>query len=69
MELGWKFWLGVIGFALAVGIGGFLAFVLIGWAWYAWGLFGMFLVFGGVAVLIGWIYDRREAKRRKRLAA
>ena len=32
---GWKFWLWVIGVALAIGIGGMLLFILIGAAWYA----------------------------------
>jgi hypothetical protein len=69
MELGGRFWLWVIGIALAVGIGGFLVFALIGWAWYSWGLFGMFLLFGGIAVVFGWIYDKREARRRDEYAA
>jgi hypothetical protein len=63
MELGGRFWLWVVGIALAVGIGGFLVFAFIGWAWYAWGLFGMFLFIGGVLILISWVFDRRQAKR------
>ena len=39
-ELGGKFWLWVVGVALAVGIGGMILFSIIGAAWYAWGAFG-----------------------------
>ena len=35
-SLGWRFWLWVIGVALAVGIGGLLLFLLVGAAWYRW---------------------------------
>jgi hypothetical protein len=67
-DLGGRFWLTILGVTVAAAIGGFLIFVFIGWAWYSWGLFGLLLflavVFGG----IGWIFDRREAKRRSRLA-
>ena len=63
MELGARFWLWVVGVTVGVAVAGFLLFVLIGWAWYAWGLFGMLLVFGGVLLLLAWIHDRREARR------
>jgi hypothetical protein len=69
MDLGARFWLTIIGVTLAAALGGFLIFAIIGWAWYAWGLFGLLLFLGVVFVGIGWIVDRREAKRRSRLAA
>lgn len=67
--LGWRFWLWVVAVAFGVGIAGFLLFVLMGWAWYAWGFFGMFIFFGAIAVLLAYIHDRREANRRKEYAA
>jgi hypothetical protein len=52
--------------ALAAGIalGAYLIFALIGWAWYAWGLFGMLLVLGVALIGVAWLFDRREARRR-----
>src|SRR5262245_36484745 len=57
--LGWKFWLWVIGVSLAVGIGGILLFLLIGAAWYRWGLLGALILFGVLAPAYGHFYDRR----------
>jgi hypothetical protein len=68
MELGGKFWLSIIGMAVGIGVAVWLAFLVIGWAWYAWGLIGALLFFAGVALLAGWGMDKREAKRRKGLA-
>jgi hypothetical protein len=68
MELGGKFWLAIIGMAVGIGVAVWLAFVIIGWAWYAWGLIGALLFFAGVALLAGWVSDKREAGRRKGLA-
>jgi hypothetical protein len=62
-ELGWKFWLWVIGVSLAIGIGGLLLFLLIGAAWYSWGFFGALLFFGAIALAWGWYYDRSQAKK------
>jgi hypothetical protein len=61
-DLGWKFWLWVIGISLAVGIGGLLLFLLIGAAWYRWGFFGALLFFGVVAIAYGYFYDRRQRR-------
>lgn len=67
-DLGAKFWLGLIGLAIAIAIAAGLTMALIGAVWYAWGLFGVFLaillVFGG----IGYVMDRRERSRRESLA-
>jgi membrane protein implicated in regulation of membrane protease activity len=67
-RLGAKFWLGLIGAAIAIGLAAGLTLMLIGAVWYAWGLFGVFLaillVFGG----IGYVMDRRERTRRESLA-
>ena len=62
-EVGWKFWLWVIGVALAVGIGGLLLFTLIGAVWYSWGFFGAIIFFGGISLIYAWFWDRRQAKK------
>jgi hypothetical protein len=65
--LGAGFWLKAIGAIFAFGIGGILLFSLIGMAWYAWGLLGAFLFVVLLLVVIGWIYDRAQAKRYEEL--
>ena len=64
MELGGRFWLGVLAIGVGVAVAAYLIFALIGRAWYAWGLFGMLLFIGAILICIGWIVDRRDAKRR-----
>lgn len=62
-ELGGRFWLSVVGIALAIGIGGILLFTLIGFAWYAWGFFGALIFFGIVLIGAGWLIDRSKARQ------
>ena len=62
--MGGKFWLGVIGIALACAAAGWICFFLITAAWARWGFFGMFLLLGALALLAGWLVDRRNAQRR-----
>jgi hypothetical protein len=62
-ELGGKFWLSVVGIALAIGIGGIILFSLIGWAWYAWGFFGALLFFAVVLIGAGCLIDRSRARQ------
>ena len=66
--LGGKFWLAIIGGAIACAIGAALVFLLIGAAWARWGFFGMFLLLSLVLLGIGWIFDRREKARRGPIA-
>jgi membrane protein implicated in regulation of membrane protease activity len=63
MELGAKFWLAIVGGAIACGFAAILALLLIGTAWARWGFFGMFLVLSAILLLFGWLVDRREKKR------
>jgi hypothetical protein len=63
MELGARFWLGLVGVCLAIGIGGFVLFILIDLAWVAWGALGTFIFFAVVLLGVAYIYDRRQAKR------
>jgi hypothetical protein len=61
--LGFKFWLWLAGVLILGGIGLFILFLVLGHVFYAWGLFGGFLVLAAVLLLIAWIYDRRQAKQ------
>jgi Kef-type K+ transport system membrane component KefB len=66
-EMGAKFWLGVVGITAALAIGGLILFLLIGWAWYAWGFVGMFIFFAAIALLLAWISDKRTERRYREL--
>jgi hypothetical protein len=61
-SLGWRFVGSVFGICLAIGVGGFLLFWLVGTAWYAWGAFGALIFLGGMLLLGAWIYDRSVTK-------
>jgi len=61
--LGFKFWAGLVGVILAIGIGGMILFLLFSRAVYAWGFLGAFLAFGVVIILVAWVYDRRSDRR------
>jgi hypothetical protein len=65
MELGAKFWLGVLAIGVGIALAAWLGFVLVGWAWYTWGLIGALAFFTLVALLAGWIVDKRDARRRE----
>jgi Na+/melibiose symporter-like transporter len=62
--LGFRFWLSVVGICIAVGVGALLLFTLVGAAWYRWGFFGGIIFCGIVLLIVAWIYDRAQAKRR-----
>lgn len=61
---GGKFWLLIIGGAIGCAVVGVIGLLLIGAAWARWGFLGMFLLLSVILLGIGWIFDRREAKRR-----
>jgi hypothetical protein len=61
-SLGWRFVGSIFGICLAVGVGGFLLFWLVGAAWYRWGAFGALLFFGGMLLLGAWFWDRRATR-------
>ena len=61
--LGAKFWFGMVGVILAIGVGSILLFLLVSAAWYRWGFIGGLLFFGGILLLVAAIYDRRHRRR------
>ena len=63
-ELGGKFWLAIVSAGIGIAIGCVLVLWLVSAAWIRWGGFGALLFFGGVLLCVGWIYDRRQAKKR-----
>jgi polyferredoxin len=68
-ELGWKFWLGIVAFAIAAGLAVLITMLIIGRVWYAWGFFGMFLALAAVALVAGYIVDKRDARKRRGIEA
>lgn len=59
--VGGRFWLGMIATIVGVGIAVGILFLLVGAALVAWGILGAFVVFGGIALGIAWLYDKRKA--------
>ena len=64
VELGFRFFLGLAGVVLAVGIAVGLGLLLFTRAVYAWGFLGAFAALAAVLIASGWLYDRREARAR-----
>jgi Sec-independent protein secretion pathway component TatC len=58
-----------VGGCVAGAIGLFIILALFTHAVLAWGVFGAFVVLFGTALLLSWIHDRREAKRRQQQIA
>ena len=69
MELGGRFWLGVLGIAIAGALGFLLVLEVIGRLWWSFGLLGMLIFLSVVLLLLGWISDRRARNRYKDLPA
>ncbi len=64
MDLGLRFYLGLAGVVLAIGIAAFVGLLLFARAVYAWGFLGGFAALAAVLLAIGWVIDRREARAR-----
>jgi Kef-type K+ transport system membrane component KefB len=62
-SLGAKFWMALLGVALACGLGALLVFVFFGFIWAAWGLIGALIVFVALALGASWVTDRRARRR------
>ena len=69
MELGARFWFGLLGICVGAVVVGAILFLLFGWAWSAFGFIGAFIVLGALAIGFAYVHDRREQNRRRRLAA
>jgi hypothetical protein len=62
--LGAKFWLLLIGGAIACAIAAVLVLFFFTAAWARWGFFGAFLLLSAILLLVGWIVDRRDKRAR-----
>jgi bacteriorhodopsin len=62
-SLNFAFWMKVVGVIVLGGIVAMIVFGLIGWAWYTWGLVGMFIFFCAILLGIAYFFDRRAQKR------
>ena len=60
VPVGGRFWLGMLGTIVAIGIGVGILFLIIGAAFIAWGILGALIFFGGIAMLIAWYSDRKR---------
>jgi hypothetical protein len=56
-----KFWLWLVAVIIGGGIAAGIIFLLVGAALVAWGILGALVAFGGIALGIAWLYDRRKA--------
>lgn len=69
MELGARFWFGLLGVCVGAVAVGAILFLLFGWAWSAWGFIGALVVLSAIGLGAAYIHDRREQNRRGRIAA
>jgi len=67
--LGKHWWLMIVLLSIGGIVAATLVLIVFTKAWYAWGLLGTFLALAGVLLLFGWAFDRRDRRRRERLAA
>jgi bacteriorhodopsin len=62
-SLDFRFWAKVVGVIILGGAVAMIVFGLIGWAWYTWGLVGMFIFFCAILLGIAWFFDHRAQKQ------
>lgn len=63
-DLGARFWLSFAGVMIGGAIALFIVLMLFTRAIFAWGIFGTFVVVALLALVAGWIFDRRQARHR-----
>lgn len=68
MDLGARFWLGLLGVCVGAVVVGAILFLLFGWAWSAFGFIGALIFLALAAIGFAYIHDRRQEKSRRRLA-
>ena len=60
--MGAKFWWKFAGVMFLGAIGLFIFMMIFTRVAIAWGAFGALLLLGGIAILTGWIHDRRDKR-------
>lgn len=66
--MGGKFWFALIGGGLAVVAAGLVLFIVFGRVWYTYGFFATFLLLAIVLIVVAWVFDKRQAAKRRRYA-
>jgi hypothetical protein len=61
--VGARFYFGLAGVTLAIGAVVGIGLLIFYRAIYAWGFIGTVVVVSAVMLLLGWLYDRRQAHR------
>jgi len=61
--LGFKFWGGLVGAIVLIGVVGAILFLIFARLAYTLGFLGCLIVFAAVLIGIAWIYDRRSQRR------
>jgi hypothetical protein len=62
-KLGFRFYAGLAGFTIALGIALLILFLVFSRAVYAWGAFGTLLVLAVVLLAFAWVMDRRSIRK------
>jgi hypothetical protein len=63
-KLGGRFYLWLAGLVLLGGLGLLIVLLIFSRAFYAWGIFGAFIVFAAALLIFGWFYDKRATRKR-----
>ena len=58
--MGGRFWIGLLASIVGIGIAAAILFLVVGAALVTWGVLGALIVFGGIALGIAWLSDRRR---------
>jgi Flp pilus assembly protein TadB len=61
-SLGAGFWLKLAGVVGAVCLVGVAIILIVGWAWYTWGLLAALVVIGGIGLGAAYVSDRRATR-------
>ena len=58
-----RFWLRLIGLIVAVTVASIAVVLLMGYAWYSWGLIAAMLMLGAIVAVVGLFMDRDNSHR------